>query len=290
VLDDLLEYLILVPLLLLLLGLLLAFPVVLLAVSLAMDGGCLRVLLFGVGWLFSIFYGLIVGGLVGKGILGLDFVVTPVVQAFMWGYPLAGWWGHRQLQSLPREQRAAWKQTLTGGALLGFGAGSVAGLLRSAGSVGGGFGGVGGGSFGGGGASGSWSGASVGGSATGVQGSGAVVGTMGTAAAAVVAGGPSSLPPDATRLVPPPGGLWSRLRRWGRTFRWYHALSFALTTIVFLPLGLGTMTALQNRSVLLFALGAGAVYGAYRLIVRPGRRPRRLDASPTGGRASSTWR
>jgi len=285
------------PLLFLLLGLLSAFPVVPLAVSLTMDGGFLRVLLFGVGWLFSVFYGLIVGGLIVEGLLRLEFLAEPIVQTFMWGSPMAAWWGHQRLQSMPREQRQAWTQTLTGGALLGFGAGSVAGLLRSAASAGSGFGGFGGGSFGGGGASGSWGGTSgLTGKTSGAAGT--VAGPLGTtgsatsaAAGAVVAGGmadkaASSLSTNAAL----PDGLWTRLSRWFQKFQWYHGFSFVLTAIVFLPLGLGTMKALQNTDILLFVLGWGALYGAYNLIIRPTRATSpQSSTSFTGGAASSSW-
>jgi len=131
VIEFLLEIFILGPIITILLGLLLAFPTVLLSVSLVMDGGCLRFILFGIGWLSAIIYGAFTGMIVGEAILGLEFLVKPIFHLFMWGYPVAAVWGHRKLEAMPEEQYRAWDQTLTGGALLGFGAGSIAGLARS---------------------------------------------------------------------------------------------------------------------------------------------------------------
>jgi uncharacterized membrane protein YgcG len=316
--------LILGPIVLLLMSLLLAFPTVLLAVSLVMDGGCLRYLLFGVGWLFAVFYGLLTGALVAEEILGLTVLKKPIFYVFTWGYPVAAYWGHQKLQSTSAERYRAWRQTLTGGALLGFGAGSIAGLLRSAAS---GFGGFGGGSFGGGGAGTSWSGASgaaggasstapgsasaaaggtstatAGGASAGAAGSGATTvgssakaATVGTGIAVDASGGDetsSDAPADA------PLGLWARLERWIRKFQWYHGLAFILVTLVFVPLGLGTMQALQNTKFLIFVLACVVVYGGYKLFRRYSGPSRYSGSSHTvlttissfrGGEASSSW-
>ena len=312
--------LILGPIVLLLMSLLLAFPTVLLAVSLVMDGGCLRYLLFGVGWLFAVFYGSLTGALVAEGILGLEFLVKPIFYVFTWGYPAVAYWGHQTLQSMPPERYQAWKQTLTGGALLGFGAGSIAGLLRSAAS---GFGGFGGGSFGGGGAGTSWSGASgaasgasstapgsasaaaggtstatAGGASAGAAGSGATtVGSSAKAATvetgiAVDASGGDETSPDAPADTSDAPGLWARFKQWIRKFQWYHGLAFILVTLVFVPLGLGTMQAVQNTEFFVFVLACVVVYGGYNLFRRYSGSSHTVlttISSFRGGEASSSW-
>lgn len=298
VLEVLLGAFILLPVL----GLLFAFPSTLLAVSLVMDGGCLRYLLFFLGWIFSIFFGLLVGAIVGDAILGLDAVVGPIAHVFTWGYPAAAWWAHKKFQSMPREQYRAWDQTLTGGALLGFGAGSIAGLLRSVGS---GFGGFGGGSFGGGGASGSWSGATstTGSAQSGAAGSASTAaGTTATAAGsaakatAVGAGAAPGTASDASSIPPSEAsssrGFWERLRRWFQKFQWYHGVIFVLVTLVFVPLGLGTMQALQNKEFLVFVLVCTVVYSGYRFLRRTPETAGSAGRSISpfqGGEASSSW-
>lgn len=303
VLEIILGTIILGPIITILLGLLLAFPAVLLGVSLVMDGGCLRYLLFGVGWLCALVYGGLVGAIIGEMILGLEFLVKPIFYVFMWGYPVVAYWSNKKLQAMPEEQYRAWDQTLTGGALLGFGAGSIAGLLRSAAS---GFGGFGGGSFGGGGASGSWSGAS---GAAGGTSSTATGGASSTAAstATTAAGGTSKAAAVATGAAPGVAstdasntpadasdarGLWARLRRWFQKFQWYHGLVFVLSTLVFVPLGLGTMQALKNTKFFVFVLVSVVLYGGYKLLRRNPNVPRsvlRSVSSFQGGEASSSW-
>jgi hypothetical protein len=292
--------LILGPIIAIILGLLFAFPAILLGVSLVMDGGCLRYLLFGVGWIFSMIYGGIVGVIIGE-MIGLEFLIKPTFYVFMFGYPVVAYWGHKKLQAMPDEQYRAWDQTLTGGALLGFGAGSIAGLVRSAAS---GFGGFGGGSFGGGGASGSWSGASgTAGSAT----STAAGGTSSTAAgtATTAAGGASEAAAVATGAAPGVTGTgsagaetngsrgwWTRLRQWFQKFQWYHGLAFVLATLVFVPLGLGTMQALQNTKFFVFTLVCVVVYSGYKLLRRYPDAPEAAltkISSFHGGEASSSW-
>lgn len=309
VVESVLEVLIFGPIFAILLGLLLAFPSVPLGVSLVMDGGCLRYLLFGLGWIFAIFYGLFTGAVVGEELLGLEFLVKPITYTFMWGYPAVAYWGHKKLQSMPPEQYRAWDQTLTGGALLGFGAGSIAGLFRSAAS---GFGGFGGGSFGGGGASGSWSGASgAAGSASSTAAGGASSSAAGTATTA--AGGSSEAAAVATGVAPgltskepssptsssaPPAdasssrGLWTRLRQWFQKFQWYHGLVFVLATFVFVPLGLGTMQALQNTKFFVFVLVCVVLYSGYKLLHRSSDASHSVASTISsfqGGEASSYW-
>jgi hypothetical protein len=231
--------------------------------------------------------GLVVGGLdLGSGVFES---LGPVgVFAFILGYPVAAWWGRRWLQSLPRERRLAWKQSLTGGALLGFGAGSVAGLLRSAAS---GFGGFGGGSFGGGGAAGSWSGSAASGATAPASGSaaatsGASPGATGAAAPAGAVGAGASGAAD---------GWWARFKAWGRRFRWYHGVGFVLAVLAFAALGAWTMAALRgDTGFLVLVLGSGAVYGGYRLWRRLASSDAQEDVQEPdttfrGGEASASW-
>ncbi len=298
--DWVVKVFVLAPLLTLLAGLLLAFPVVLLGVSLVMDGGCLRYLCFGAGWLCSIFLGLLAG--IATTALGVDFLFTPTIHVFIWGYLLAGSWGKKKLESMPPDQYQAWKHTLTGGALLGMAAGSVASLFRSAAS---GFSGFGGGSFGGGGAGSSWTGGS------GIAGSGAsTTATGGTSSAigkatTVVGGsatavGTDTVPNEGDERSRSPSpfensgsrGFWTRLRRWFQKFQWYHGFAFLLTALVFVPLGLGTMQALQNTTVLIIVLVCAVAYVGYKLL-RPALEPPQAVlaalSSFRGGEASSTW-
>jgi hypothetical protein len=265
-------------------------PFVILAVSLVMEEGCLRYGVFAAGWIFSAFSGMIVTGLVlGLVVGGLDLgsgvfeSLGPVgVFAFILGYPAAAWWGRRWLQALPRERRLAWKQSLTGGALLGFGAGSVAGLLRSAAS---GFGGFGGGSFGGGGASGSWSGSAASSAA------GPASGTAASAPGASTGAASASAPMGAAGASGAADGWWARFKAWGRRFRWYHGVGFVLAVLAFAALGAWTMAALRgDTEFLVLVLGSGAVYGGYRLWRRLASSDARdTDTSFQGGEASASW-
>jgi len=292
---------ILVPLLLLLLTLLLAIPASLLAVALVLDGGCLRYLLFAMGWACTTVYGLLVGALVADVILGIPGLAELTAKAFLWGYPVIAWWGHKRFEAMPPEQYQAWKQSLTGGALLGFGAGSIAGVARSVGS---GFGGFGGGSFGGGGASGSWSGASGAGSgvwsttgATSASASaGVITGTGSTSAtaggaAATLGGTPSAAKSSSSENRSHSSGIWSHLKRWFRKFQWYHGAAFILVSLVFLPLGLGAVQALQNTMVLIVTLVVVVGYGTYRLIHSSvaSTTIERAVSSFRGGTGSSSW-
>lgn len=293
-LENVLEVLILGPIITILLGLLLAFPTVLLAVSLVMDGGCLRYILFGLGWLCAVIYGLLTGAVVGEAILGFEFLAAPIAYVFIWGYPIVAYWGYKMLRAMPADQYHAWDQTLSGGALLGFGAGSVVGLARSVAS---GFGGFGGGSFGGGGASGSWAGAtSAAGSvsaATGAGTSAATVGARGTSQAVVMAGAAAGGSDDGSSSTSSEaGGVWARLRRWFQKFQWYHGFAFVLVTLVFVPLGLGAMRILENTTVFVAVLVCVLAYTGYKFLHRT---PDGSDSAPPpiasfrGGGAASSW-
>jgi uncharacterized membrane protein YgcG len=218
------------------------------------------------------------------GLLGLDALVGSVLHVFLWGYPIVAWWGQKKLEAMPRDEYQAWDQTLTGGALLGFGAGSVTSLLRSVVALksGGGVGGFGGGSFGGGGASGSWSGA-----AAPVSGAAQMNPVISSNRDPEVASDSSSAERPAQSA-----GRWTRLSRWIRKFQWYHGVAFVLATLVFVPIGLGTVHALQDLRVLVFVLGATLVYGALRLIRRNSvSHPSVVDpgSSFRGGTGSSSW-
>lgn len=292
------EFFILGPLLLLFLALLLAIPTTVLGVSLVMDGGCLKYLLFGLGWLFAVFYGLLFGGIVGEMVLGWEALVGPLVHVFIWGYPAAAWWAHNKLQSMPPEQYKAWDQSLTGGALLGFGAASAASLLRSVFALkGGGFGGFGGGSFGGGGASGSWSGAaSAAAGAAPASASSSSAGVSGAASAASAGVVPAATSADdprpSSQAASNARGFRARLRAWADKFEWYHGLAFVLGTLVFVPLGLGAVHALQNTEVFVFVLVCIGIYTLYRVAQRASDAPDRTEgvsSSGPGGRASATW-
>jgi hypothetical protein len=293
VLETVIEIFLLGPIFLLFMILLLAFPTVLLGVAVVMDGGCFRYMVFAIGWVCAIFYGMITGMLVGEGLFGTESLVMPIIHIFTWGYPILALWVDVKLEKMPEEQYRAWDQTLTGGALLGFGAGSIAGLFRSAAS---GFGGFGGGSFGGGGAAGSWSGASGAASAsagTGSAGSAAAGGTSGaavaTGAASGAAAGASSSAPD--RSEPSRDGRGS-IRQWFDKFQWYHGIVFTLAIIVFMPFGLGAMQALQNPEVFWTVLVGLLVYSVYKLLRRSPEATRRVVRSLSsfgGGEASSSW-
>lgn len=293
------EFFILGPILILFLVLLLAIPVTVLGVSLVMDGGCLRYLLFGLGWLFAVWYGLLVGAIVGELILGWNALVTTLAHVFIWGYPAAAWWAHNKLESMPPEQYEAWDQSLTGGALLGFGAASVASLLRTAFALkGGGFGGFGGGSFGGGGASGSWSGAASAASGTSsATASASSAGGTGAAASAASAGVVPGVADDddahrSARSTSDARGFGARLRAWADKFQWYHGLAFVLGTLVFVPLGLGTVRALQNTEFFVFVLVCIGIYAIHRYSHRESDGPDHTTGASSagpGGRASASW-
>jgi uncharacterized membrane protein YfcA len=104
----------------------------------------------------------------------------------------------------------------------------------------------------------------------------------------VASEGSSSSASDA----PESRGFWTRLRRWFQKFQWYHGLAFVLVTLVFVPLGLGTMQALQNTKFFVFALVCVVIYSGYKLLHRnPGAPEAILStiSSFRGGEASSSW-
>lgn len=74
--------------------------------------------------------------------------------------------------------------------------------------------------------------------------------------------------------------------------QWRGGVAFVLATLVFVPIGLGTVHALQDLRVLVFVLGATLVYGALRLIRRNSvPHPSVVDpeSSFRGGTGSSSW-
>jgi uncharacterized membrane protein YgcG len=241
-------------------------PFVILAVVLVMDKGWLQYLLFTVGWMGAVGCGMAVSGVVvgaAGELLGLssgtaERLAPAGVVLFTLGYPAAAWWGRQKFRSMPRERYLAWRQSLTGGALLGFGIGSAAQALRTAVSLkggSGGFGGFGGGSFGGGGASGSWSASGTAGGAAS-----AASGTASSVAGSSVGGAVSAGTAAGTM------GTWGRLRRWTHRFRWYHGVVFVLALFFFSLLGLGSAEALQKHTgLLVLVLVLGGLYGSYRL-------------------------
>ena len=236
------------------------------AVSIFLDTGCLRILIAALGWGIAVLSGLIIGLLMGAGFGG--------IQIFLWGGLLGGGFlylaawqqGHQRAQQLAEADRLTWKRTLTGGALVGVGVGSVANLARSAGAL---FKG-GGGSFGGGGASGSFSGAQA---AAAASAKGAT--TKGTAAGVAVLGAvdasdalPKDTSGDATVRAEPADAalpttkpaasptprwrLWvdAAVAQWHRV-RWYHGVAFVLISLIFWPVGMGISAILQSGNVLL---------------------------------------
>ena len=281
-------------------------PFVVLAVSLVMDGGCLRYGVFAVGWLLSGFGGTavtLVIGLFATEALGLssdvfESIALVVISAYFFGYPVAAWWGWRWLQSLPRKRRRAWKQTLTGGALFGFGAGATAGLAPAAGS---GFGGFGGGSFGGGGASGSWSASSAGKAAASASGkassaTGTSAGGAGTSVGGAGASGSAGLPATgAAAGATAADGWWDRLQKQWRRFRWYHGVAFVLAGLSFAALGAWVVAALQQKVnpgvVALGSLWAFVGFVLWRWLGPPASRPSGRPSDPEfqGGEASGAW-
>ena len=228
---------------LLLTTVLVGIPSTIAAVTAAMDDGPLRLGLFIIGWVLAPVCGFFAGVVtllplkefLGAGAGAFGFMLgMPLV--FLTGYGVARARIRRWLQSLPEAEAVAWRRTLTGGALVGAGVGSVAKLIRSVFTLkGSGFGGFGGGSFGGGGASGSWSGASGAASASSA-GTGAVAGAGSGAAGTAPA---ASAAVRGAEAAASERGSW--LTQWRRRLQWYHAAAFGLVTLVFYAVASFTM-------------------------------------------------
>lgn len=262
------------------------------AVSIFMDSGCLRMLVATLGWGVAMVAGLIVGLLVGAGFGGLG--AFSMIGLFGSGFLYIVAWqqGHQRAQQLPDADRLTWKRTLTGGALIGTGAGSVANLARAAGAL---F--KGGGSFGGGGASGAFGGTQA--AAT----SGAVA--LGTANASDTFSDEASGDADrrtelaaadspTERPTTPSTGWHSWMRaaaeQW-RRLRWYHGVAFVLVGVIFLPVGMGIAAIMQNGYLLLGLVGAGILI----VVLYRSSRSAPLMAEPDstqsfeGGSVSDQW-
>jgi hypothetical protein len=243
------------------------------AVALFMDSGCLRAVVAGLGWLSAVLYGLVIALILvdmaglPSGLLGLAF----------WGstltFGLLYFWGKRRVGRLAEADRLTWKRTLTGGAFIGTGVGSMLNVARSAGAL---FRG-GGGSFGGGGASGSFGSAQAAAApiaSPGVTSPGAVAkgtavlghaSTASTTAAAGIAAGSAGI----FQHVRNRSESWLRatmeqLRR----LRWYHGIGFLFTLLIFVPVGLGLTAILERPRLLLGIVGAVAMLRLFYLGVR----------------------
>jgi uncharacterized membrane protein YgcG len=282
-------------------------PISIAAVTAAMEGGWLQTGLSGAGVLGALVGGAFTG-MLGLSLIGQVVEINLTLGLLFWtiaGSALlfaGGFFGlraliRRWLRGLPPERARTWRQTLTGGAVVGAGFGTLSSLFRSLfAAKGGGFGGYGGGSFGGGGASGSWSGASAaGGAASGsAASSGAGAGTaLSTGESAVVVAGASARTEpgdaDATTDASPSSsasaGLLGRVRRWIRHLQWYHAVTFALIAGAFSSLVKLTVQALEVKT----ALVLGGLLGAYALWRRRSSDEDDRSASSRGGGASASW-
>jgi uncharacterized membrane protein YgcG len=238
---------------------------------------------------------------------GLEFLMSLSAKSLFWGYPIAWGVGLHHAKQLPEDEFETWKQTLTGGALLGAGAGSVFNLARSAAVFKGG-----GGSFGGGGASGSFSG----GAAANVQSVAAAPASGGSGGSAVALGGAagaanvaiehatdsssdteSSASPDADSEAREPTSWFHRqalrFTRWIRRFEWYHGCAFVVVALIFIPVGLWVAHLLQDRNLLI----AGGVIIVLTFVYRLWKRwatpstsePSEADSSFSGGGAATSW-
>lgn len=290
--EALLEFLILGIITILLLAVVGAFTGGFAAVSIFMETGCLRFVVFGLGWVPACIAGFLVGIFLSES-TGWDVLMETGLQVGFLGYPIGWAWGLRRANQLPREEYLTWKHTLTGGALLGTGAGSALSFTRAAGLL---FKG-GGGSFGGGGASGSLSSApSVSAAAAASSGSVSATGAValgGTGSGATATGKQTV----SERTAPSSKASWMRrrLHKVGhriRSLRWYHVAAFMLIVLIFVPVGLGVATWLQNPDVLIFVTAAAALIGGYRLSRRwtaSAASSSRKDSDFRGGGASDSW-
>ena len=229
---------------LLLIAVLFSIPAAVAAVTIAMDAGGLRLSLSLVGWALALAGGFF-AGILGMLLLGtiLDtenfgpealWLILGGIVAFLAGHGATRAWIRRWLRSLPRERAVAWRRTLTGGALVGAGVGSVAKLLRSAVTLKGG--GFRGGSFDGG-ASGSWSASGAGKAAASASGtaSTAASGSTGLPATGAAAGATAA------------DGWWDRLQERWRQFRWHHGVAFVLAGLSFAALEAWVVAALEQK-------------------------------------------
>lgn len=276
------------------------------AVSIFMDSGCLRSIVFCLGWGAAGIGGLLLGMLLSE-MIGLDSLFDASVYLGVLGYPF-GWIKARDhLQELPRDQFLTWKRTLTSGAVVGTGAGSALSMLRSVALFKGG-----GGSFGGGGASGSFGGTSAGsgGAVAAKAGSAsageavALAGAGGTTAAADSPSRSNESKPETdagARSESQSSASWfqrqfEKVAHLIRHLRWYHGCAFVLVVLIFMPVGLGIATWFQNRDVVIIVTAAAVLVGVYRLFRRwavstapSSSRPSHTRSTFRGGGASDSW-
>lgn len=305
--EQILEPILFTFLFFILFGVAASLPLALGAVTTVIDSGWLRMGLSVLGWICALGGGLVVGlfgSLIAAQVFGYgisaQYLITSTLggaMLFMGGYYAGRVWVRRRFDSMPEEQFRTWEQTLEGGALVGFGYGSVASLLRSAVAVkggGSGFGGFGGGSFGGGGASGSWgaaSGTAGGASSVSAGATAAVGGTSGaTAASSGVAPGVAGA--GATAASASAGatgdGLLVRVKRWLRHVQWYHLVAFGFIGLVFLSLGRLAAHVLPIEWI----LGLGLFFGGYWLWQRRESAEASVRSGASlfrGGEASGSW-
>jgi uncharacterized membrane protein YgcG len=274
-------------------------PISVAAVTAAMEESWLRTGLSVAGVVGALAGGALTG-MMGLSIAGQVVTVNLTLGLLFWmvvggGLLFAGgFFGlraliRRWLRALPPERARTWRQTLTGGAVVGAGIGTVSSLLRSVfaakgGGSAGGFGGYGGGSFGGGGASGSWSGASAAGAGSSLS-SGPSGAAGGSAAAAGVAGEAASDATTAAASSASPSGLLGRVHRWIRHLQWYHAVTFAIVAVAFSSMVTLAVQALEVQT----ALVLGGLLGAYALWRRRSSDGGGDGASFRGGEASASW-
>lgn len=276
-----------------------------LSLSMVWDSGCLSVLIFIVGWAFSLTTGMLAWASLA---IPVQAVVSPqngvqisgsgshLYQFMMWafglGYPIAAFLVRRRLKSMPREQALTWKQVLKSGALFGFGVGTAGKTFKG----GGGFGGFGGGSFGGGGAGGSFQGAAGVGAAgaASTAATGVASGLGQRAAGGTVVGlaeeAASSVSEETAPSEPASSRSSSQGRTWVQRLRPRHGCAFVLIALVFVGIGYGVIQALPERAgTVLLVLGAG--YVAYYLVRRYWRQDQDTASFSKfeGGEASSSW-
>lgn len=302
--DAFFEFLVLGVLAGLLFAVVAAFIIGFAAVSIFMDTGCLRFIVFGLGWIPACFTGFI-SGIILSDLIGWSVLADAGAQLGFFGYPVAWTWGYRRAKQLPREQYVTWQRTLTGGALLGAGVGSVLNLARSAAVL---FKG-GGGSFGGGGASGSFGSLQTGSAHAGVT----AISPSGSSAPAgnalVLGAAGGSATTTSSRVQPASStpterssdtaGLGRRLRhvvRWMRHLRWYHGCAFVLVVLIFVPVGVGAAAWLQDPKTLIFVTAITLAVSLYRWFHRRAaasaptqHRAPHTDAPFQGGGTSDTW-